>query len=34
MILAGLWCANQKPPSFTFLEPVLTSIKDLDENGW
>ena len=33
MILAGLWCSTQKPPTFTFFEPVLTVLRNLDENG-
>lgn len=33
MLLAGLWCSTQKPPSFTFLEPFLACMKDMEEKG-
>lgn len=33
MLLAGLWCSTQKPPSFSFLEPVMNQLKDLEEKG-
>ena len=33
MLLAGLWCSTQKPPSFSFLEPVISQLKDLEEKG-
>ena len=31
MLLAGLWCSTQKPPSFSFLEPVMNQLKNLEE---
>ena len=33
MLLAGLWCDNEKPPSFTFLEPMLTTLQLIKDNG-
>ena len=33
MILAGLWCSTQKPPAFTFLEPIFTSLKEMNVEG-
>lgn len=33
MLLAGLWCSTQKPPSFSFLEPLFESMKRIEEEG-
>lgn len=33
MLLAGIWCALQKPPCLSFLEPVMKWLKHLAEAG-
>ena len=33
MLLAGLWCSTQKPPAFTFLEPIFTSLEEMNIAG-
>ena len=33
MMLGGLWCSTQKPPAFTFLEPIFTSLSELNVTG-
>ena len=33
MLVAGLWCANQKPPTFACLEPLFQSLKKIKEAG-
>ena len=33
MLLAGLWCSTQKPLAFTFLEPIFTSLKEMNVTG-
>ena len=33
MLLAGVWCALQKSPCLSFLEPVMKRLKHLAEAG-
>lgn len=33
ILLAGLWCSNQKPPAFSFLEPTLSCLNSLENKG-
>ena len=34
MLLAGLWCGNEKPPMNGFLKPVMDCINKLYSEGW
>ena len=29
-LLAGLWCSKQKPSSFSFMEPTILSLLDME----
>ena len=33
MLVAGLWSGSKKPPMDIFLQPLVTSMKHLNENG-
>ena len=33
LLLAGLWCGKQKPPTFSFFEPLLVRLKRLFCDG-
>jgi hypothetical protein len=33
MFIAGIWCAARKPPTFSFLEPVMKRLKSLQLEG-
>lgn len=33
MMLGGLWCSTQKPPAFTFLESIFTSLNEMNVTG-
>ena len=33
MLLAGLWCSNQKPPMLLYLRPIAAMLKMLECKG-
>ena len=32
-LLGGLWCANEQPPIFQYLQPILERCKQLETEG-
>ena len=33
ILLGGLWCSKQKPPAFTFLQPIFAHLNELEAKG-